>query len=72
MVLRLLRQSLTVGVAPVKSPNIMYAQTPFNFRGCPRYILISYIQIFTKKIHPEVHQQRILRILLVTGLVTHI
>jgi hypothetical protein len=27
-----------IGVAPVKSPKIIFAQTPFNFSGCPRYI----------------------------------
>ncbi len=65
-----------VGVAPVKPPKIIYAQTSFNFSGCPRYMSIRSIQFFTKNNYPEVprwvRQRRILRILLVTGLVTHI
>jgi hypothetical protein len=31
-------KAMKLGVAPVKSPKIIYAQTPFNFSGCPRYI----------------------------------
>jgi len=26
------------GVALIKSPKIIFAPTPFNFSGCPRYI----------------------------------
>jgi hypothetical protein len=27
-----------VGEVPVYSPKIIFAQTPFNFSGCPRYV----------------------------------
>jgi hypothetical protein len=62
-----------VGVAPVKSPKIIFAQTPLHFSGCP---VDKIDPNFYKKKIPEVprwvHQRRILYILLVTGLVTHI
>jgi len=66
-----------IGVAPVKSPKIIFAQTPFNFSGCPRYICWwDRSQFLRKKKYPEVprrlRQRRILHILLVTGLVNHI
>ena len=32
-----------LGVAPVKSPKIIFAQTPFNFSGHPKYIYVDKI-----------------------------
>ena len=31
-------QMTQVGEVPVYSPKIIFAQTPFNFSGCPRYV----------------------------------
>ena len=62
---------------PVKIPKIMYAQIPFNCSGCSRKVYVDKIHSnFYKNNYPEVPlwvcQRRIVHILLVTGLVTHI
>ena len=62
---------------PVKLPKIMYTQIPFNCSGCSRKVFVDKIHsIFYKNNYPEVPlwvcQRRIVHILLVTGLVTHI
>jgi hypothetical protein len=62
---------------PVKLPKIMYAQIPFNCSGCSRKVYVDKIHSnFYKNNYPEVPlwvcQQKIVHILLVTGLVTHI